>query len=275
MACQIGLLRGLGLLGPNPIGLARGLGLRGPRPIGLRGPRGSRGVVESPWSWGRAWQAAGVILVVGKVVPTLHPPPSPLSHNVNPRDGAQDIPANPTPAPGLLSTQLAAGARGAAPSRAIWFKAQGALSATAETHKSPCTLTHIVLDERHELQLRGEQPRSWSGIRRRLCIVPRQAGRHPPPLATCTRPRRAGACCAAGGSSARRRGIYGFGGKRRLTYETHPLLQLKAKFRYSTGDYAPHGGISTAPTRTREGPVSLFTVDRRQSITQELLGVTS
>jgi hypothetical protein len=32
---------------------------------------------------------------------------------------------------------------------------------------------------------------------------------------------------------------------------------------------------ATASTGAREGPVSLFTVDRRQSITQELLGVTS
>jgi hypothetical protein len=46
----------------------------------------SRGdvVVES-------WQAVGVIFVVGKAVLTLHPPLRPLSHNANPRDGAQDI----------------------------------------------------------------------------------------------------------------------------------------------------------------------------------------
>jgi hypothetical protein len=37
------------------------------------------------------WQATGVIFVVGKVVLTLCPPLGPLSHNVNPRDGAQDI----------------------------------------------------------------------------------------------------------------------------------------------------------------------------------------
>jgi hypothetical protein len=42
----------------------------------------------------------------------------------------------------------------------------------------------------------------------------------------------------------------------------------------TTSDYDPHGGSSTAPTRAREGPASLFTVDRRQSITQELLGAT-
>jgi hypothetical protein len=41
------------------------------------------------------------------------------------------------------------------------------------------------------------------------------------------------------------------------------------------GDYAPHGGNSTASTGPREGPVSLFTVVRRQSSNQELLGVTS
>ena len=35
MACQIGLSRGLGLLGPNPVGLSRGLGLLGPNPVGL------------------------------------------------------------------------------------------------------------------------------------------------------------------------------------------------------------------------------------------------
>ena len=40
-------------------------------------------------------------------------------------------------------------------------------------------------------------------------------------------------------------------------------------------DYAPHGGDSTASTGAREGPVSLFTVVRRQSSNQELLGVTS
>jgi hypothetical protein len=32
MACQIGLSRGLGLLGPNPVGLWFGLGLLGPKP---------------------------------------------------------------------------------------------------------------------------------------------------------------------------------------------------------------------------------------------------
>jgi hypothetical protein len=40
-------------------------------------------------------QAAGAISVVGKAVLTLYPPLRPLSHNVNPRDGAQDI-ASPT-----------------------------------------------------------------------------------------------------------------------------------------------------------------------------------
>jgi hypothetical protein len=49
--------------------------------------------VGESWSWGRGkWQAAGAIFVVGKAVLTLHPPLRPLSHNVNPRDGAQDIP---------------------------------------------------------------------------------------------------------------------------------------------------------------------------------------
>jgi hypothetical protein len=36
-------------------------------------------------------QAAGAISVIGKAVLTLYPPLRPLSHNVNPRDGAQDI----------------------------------------------------------------------------------------------------------------------------------------------------------------------------------------
>ena len=36
-------------------------------------------------------QAAGATSVVGKAVLTLYPPLRPLSHNVNPRDGAQDI----------------------------------------------------------------------------------------------------------------------------------------------------------------------------------------
>jgi hypothetical protein len=31
-----------------------------------------------------------------------------------------------------------------------------------------------------------------------------------------------------------------------------------------------HGGSSTAPERAREGPVSLFTVDRRKPFTEEL-----
>jgi hypothetical protein len=35
------------------------------------------------------WQAAGAISVVGKAVLTLRPPLGPLSHNANPRDGAQ------------------------------------------------------------------------------------------------------------------------------------------------------------------------------------------
>jgi hypothetical protein len=48
----------------------------------------SRGVVVV-----ESRQAAGVIFVVciGKAVLKLHPPLRPLSHNVNPRDGAQDI----------------------------------------------------------------------------------------------------------------------------------------------------------------------------------------
>jgi hypothetical protein len=36
-------------------------------------------------------QAAGAISVAGKAVHTLYPPLGPLSHNANPRDGAQDI----------------------------------------------------------------------------------------------------------------------------------------------------------------------------------------
>jgi hypothetical protein len=59
-------------------------------------PRPRRGPRES-WSRGRGvvasgkWQAAGAISVVGKTVLTLYPPLRPLSHNVNPRDGAQDM----------------------------------------------------------------------------------------------------------------------------------------------------------------------------------------
>jgi hypothetical protein len=60
---------------------------RGPRAPPPRSPR----VAES-WSWSRGkWQAAGAIFVVGKAVLTLHPPLRPLSHNANPRDGAQDM----------------------------------------------------------------------------------------------------------------------------------------------------------------------------------------
>jgi hypothetical protein len=55
-------------------------------------PRSSR-VAES-WSWNRGkWQAAGAAFAVGKkaVLTLLYPPLEPLSHNANPRDGAQDI----------------------------------------------------------------------------------------------------------------------------------------------------------------------------------------
>ena len=71
-----------------------------PRSSGLWTP-GAPAPAEVPasresWSRGRGasrgkWQAAGAISVVGKAVLTLHPPLRPLSHNVNPRDGAQDI----------------------------------------------------------------------------------------------------------------------------------------------------------------------------------------
>ena len=64
-----------------------GPGPRAPPPP-PRGPRES-------WSCGRGVvgqeQAAGAIFVVGKAVLTLYPPLRPLSHNVNPRDGAQDM----------------------------------------------------------------------------------------------------------------------------------------------------------------------------------------
>jgi hypothetical protein len=52
-------------------------------------------------------------------------------------------------------------------------------------------------------------------------------------------------------------------------------LDYFSKLDIAHGDYESHGGSSTAPTRAREGHVSLFTVVRRQSNTQELLGVTS
>jgi hypothetical protein len=47
-----------------------------------------RGVVVAE-SW--QGQAAGAISVVGKAVLTLYSPLRPLSHDANPRDGAQDI----------------------------------------------------------------------------------------------------------------------------------------------------------------------------------------
>jgi hypothetical protein len=37
-------------------------------------------------------------------------------------------------------------------------------------------------------------------------------------------------------------------------------------------DCNPQGGGSTAPKGTREGPASLFTADRREPFTQELVG---
>jgi hypothetical protein len=50
-------------------------------------------------------QAAGATSVVGKAVLTLCPPLRPLSHNVNPRDGAQDI-SLPLALPPLLLVEL-------------------------------------------------------------------------------------------------------------------------------------------------------------------------
>jgi hypothetical protein len=58
------------------------------RPRPRREVLASRGVVVVE-SW--QGQAAGAISVVRKAVLTLYPPLRPLSHNVNPRDGAQDI----------------------------------------------------------------------------------------------------------------------------------------------------------------------------------------
>jgi hypothetical protein len=63
-----------------------GPGPRAPRP--RREVLASRGVVVVE-SW--QGQAAGAISVVGKAVLTLYSPLKPLSHNVNPRDGAQDM----------------------------------------------------------------------------------------------------------------------------------------------------------------------------------------
>jgi hypothetical protein len=37
-------------------------------------------------------------------------------------------------------------------------------------------------------------------------------------------------------------------------------------------DYNPQGGSGTAPKGAREGPASLFTVDRREPVTQEPVG---
>jgi hypothetical protein len=60
-----------------------------------RGPRESwsrsRGVVVVVASDKLQELELGAIPVVGKAVPTLHPPLRPLSHNANLRDGAQDI----------------------------------------------------------------------------------------------------------------------------------------------------------------------------------------
>jgi hypothetical protein len=65
-----------------------------PRSSGPWTPGANRGVgVLVVESW-QVWQAAGAIFVVGKAVLTLHPPLRPLSHNVNSRDGAQDIHVN-------------------------------------------------------------------------------------------------------------------------------------------------------------------------------------
>jgi hypothetical protein len=65
-----------------------------PAPAASREVLASRGVVVVE-SW--QGQAAGAISVEGKAVLTLYPPLRPLSHNVNPRDGAQDITAGDPP----------------------------------------------------------------------------------------------------------------------------------------------------------------------------------
>jgi hypothetical protein len=62
------------------------------RPRPRREVLASRGVVVVVVvveSW--QGQATGAISVAGKAVLTLYPPLRPLSHNVNPRYGAQDI----------------------------------------------------------------------------------------------------------------------------------------------------------------------------------------
>jgi hypothetical protein len=59
-----------------------------PAPAARREVLAGRGVVVVG-SW--QGQAAGAISVVEKAVLTLPPPLRPLSHNANPRDGAQDI----------------------------------------------------------------------------------------------------------------------------------------------------------------------------------------
>jgi hypothetical protein len=60
-----------------------------PAPAEVLASRGVVVVVVESWSWQVA--SPGGISVVGKAVLTLRPPLWPLSHNVNPRDGAQDI----------------------------------------------------------------------------------------------------------------------------------------------------------------------------------------
>jgi hypothetical protein len=65
----------------------------GPFTPGAPAPAARSSRVVELWSWsrGKAGQAPGAISEVGKAVLTLYPPLRPLSHNVNPRDGPQDI----------------------------------------------------------------------------------------------------------------------------------------------------------------------------------------
>jgi hypothetical protein len=81
-------------------------------------------------------------------------------------------------------------------------------------------------------------------------------------------------CAWRGSLAGRERGARRKGYTRRLTCP--PLLPgANYKAHGTTAVTTPReGGRSTAPKRPPEGPVSLFAVDRRQSITQEPVGAS-
>ena len=79
-------------------------------------------------------------------------------------------------------------------------------------------------------------------------------------------------CAWRGSLAGRERGARRKGYTRRLTCP--PLLPGANYIAHGTTAVTTprEGGRSTAPKRPPEGPVSLFAVDRRQSITQEPVG---